>query len=121
MLTDTAAAELDGCGDADDRERVDVDGCRELARGVRRQRRQGEDDPGSIQFLVDGKQVLSEINAPFGDTFAIGSITVGNGQHTFQVRALNDSGTLLATNTVTATIATATPRRRRRRRARRVR
>ena len=64
-----------------------------------------EDDPGSIQFLVDGKQVLSEINAPFGDTFATGSITVGNGQHTFQVRALNDSGTLLATNTVTATIA----------------
>ena len=33
-----------------------------------------------------------------------GSITVSNGQHTFQVRALNDSGTLLATNTVTATI-----------------
>ena len=68
-----------------------------------------EDDPGSIQFLVDGNQVLSEINPPFGDTFANGTITVSNGQHTFQVRALNDSGTLLATNTITATIGTGTP------------
>ena len=32
-----------------------------------------EDDPGSIQFLVDGNQVLSEINPPFGDTFANGT------------------------------------------------
>ena len=63
-----------------------------------------EDDPGTIEFLVDGKQVLTEINPPFGDSFADGSITVSNGQHTFQVRALNDSGTLLATNTVTATV-----------------
>ena len=68
-----------------------------------------EDDPGSIQFLVDGNQVLSEINPPFGDTFANGTITTSNGQHTFQVRALNDSGTLLATNTVTATIGSGTP------------
>ena len=68
-----------------------------------------EDDPGSIQFLVDGTQVLSEINAPFGDTFANGTITTSNGQHTFQVRALNDSGTLLATNTITATVTTTTP------------
>ena len=37
------------------------------------------------------------------------SITVSNGQHTFQVRALNDTGTLLATNTVTATVANQTP------------
>ena len=50
--------------------------------------------------------MLSEINAPFGDTFANGTITVSNGQHTFQVRALNDAGTLLATNTVTATVTT---------------
>ena len=68
-----------------------------------------EDDPGSIQFLIDGNQVLSEINAPFGDTFANGTITTTNGQHTFQVRALNDSGTLLATNTVTATVNNSTP------------
>ena len=67
-----------------------------------------EDDPGKIEFLVDGNQVLSEINPPFGDTFANGSITVGNGTHTFQVRALSDSGTLLATNTATATINTQT-------------
>jgi chitodextrinase len=67
-----------------------------------------EDDPGSIQFLVDGQQVLSEINPPFGDSFATGSITVGNGSHTFEVRALNDTGTLLAKNTVTATINTQT-------------
>ena len=64
-----------------------------------------EDDPGSIQFLVDGKEVLSEINPPFGDTVGFwASTTVSNGPHTFQVRALNDSGTLLATNTVTATV-----------------
>ena len=68
-----------------------------------------EDDPGSIQFLIDGTQVLSEINAPFGDTFANGTITTSNGQHTFQVRALNDTGTLLASNTITATITTTTP------------
>jgi chitodextrinase len=68
-----------------------------------------EDDPGSIQFLIDGTQVLSEINAPFGDTFANGTLTTTNGQHTFQVRALNDTGTLLATNTITATVATPTP------------
>ena len=63
-----------------------------------------EDDPGRIEFYVDGKQVLSEINAPFGDTFAEGTITVANGSHTFEVRALTDSGTQLAKNTVTATV-----------------
>ena len=67
-----------------------------------------EDDPGSIQFLVDGNQVLSEINPPFGDTFANGTITVGNGTHTFQVRAQRQRH-LLATNTLTATVGTATP------------
>ena len=69
-----------------------------------------EDDPGSIQFLIDGKQVLSEINPPFGDSFADGSITTTNGTHAFEVRALDDTGTLLATNTVTATVnKTTTP------------
>ena len=68
-----------------------------------------EDDPGSMQFLVDGTVVLSELHMPFGDSFADGSITVGNGSHTFEVRALNDNGTLLAQSTVTATIGTTTP------------
>jgi chitodextrinase len=45
---------------------------------------------------------------PFGDTFATGSPSASNGSHTFQVRALTDSGTLLATNTVTATIGNGT-------------
>ncbi len=67
-----------------------------------------EDDPGKIEFLIDSKLVLSEQLIPFGDSFADGSYTVGNGQHTFQVRALSDSGTLLASNTVTATVATQT-------------
>ena len=62
------------------------------------------DDPGQVQFLVDGKLVVSEQLMPFGDSFADGSITVPSGQHTFQVRASSDSGTVLATNTVTATI-----------------
>jgi chitodextrinase len=67
-----------------------------------------EDDPGSIQFLVDGKQVLSEINPPFGDTDGFwDSTSVSDGPHTFQVRAVNDNGTLLATNTVTATVKNA--------------
>lgn len=68
-----------------------------------------EDDPGSIEFLVDGAQVLSEINAPFGDTFANGSIVVADGTHTFLVRALNDSGTVLATNSVSATVSASAP------------
>lgn len=68
-----------------------------------------EDDPGSVQFLVDGTQILSEINAPFGDTFATGSPSVSAGQHTFKVNATSDAGTLLATNTVTATVGTTPP------------
>ncbi len=68
-----------------------------------------EDDPGKMEFLIDGKLVLSEQLVPFGDSFADGSITTSNGQHTFQVRALTDSGTLLASNTVTATIGSQTP------------
>ena len=68
-----------------------------------------EDDPGSIQFLIDGNQVLTENDAPFGDTFAVAPPTVNNGQHTLQVRALNTTGTQLATNTITATINNPTP------------
>ncbi len=67
-----------------------------------------EDDPGSVQFLIDGAQVLSETNAPFGDSFADGSITTPNGLHTFTVRAVNDSGSVLATSTVSATVNAAT-------------
>jgi chitodextrinase len=63
------------------------------------------DDPGSIAFYVDGTQVLSEINPPFGDTAGFwASTSVSDGQHTFQVRALNDAGTVLATNTITASV-----------------
>jgi chitodextrinase len=67
-----------------------------------------EDDPGQMQFLVDGQVVLSEDLIPFGDSFAEGSITVPNGTHSFEVRALNDNGALLAKTTATATIATTT-------------
>ena len=69
-----------------------------------------EDDPGSVQFLVDGKQVLSEINPPFGDTDGFWSSTsVKDGSHTFEVRAVNGAGTVIAKNTVTATVANTTP------------
>ena len=40
---------------------------------------------------------------PFGDTTGFWtSNSVTNGRHTFEVRALNDTGTVLATNTVSA-------------------
>jgi hypothetical protein len=64
-----------------------------------------EDDPGSVQFLIDGTQVLAEVNAPFGDTFASGSPSTTAGQHTFLVRALNDGGAIIASNTILATVA----------------
>ena len=65
-----------------------------------------EDDPGSMQFVVDGKVVLTEINTPFGDTDGFwASTSVANGAHTFEVRAVNDSGTVIAKNTVTATVS----------------
>jgi chitodextrinase len=67
-----------------------------------------EDDPGKMEFRVDGRVVLTEDLIPFGDTFAVGSIKVANGSHTFEVRALDTTGTLLATNTVTATIVAPT-------------
>ena len=64
-----------------------------------------EDDPGKIEFRVDNKLVLTEQDPPFGDTAGFWASTgASNGQHTFQVTATNDSGTVLATNTVTATV-----------------
>ena len=70
-----------------------------------------EDDPGSVRFLVDGVQVLSEINPPFGDTDGFwDSATVANGTHTFRVDAVNDAGTVVASNAVTAMVSnTPTP------------
>lgn len=67
-----------------------------------------EDDPGSVQFRVDGNLILSETNAPFGDSFADGSIVVANGQHTFLVSAISDAGVLLASSSVVATVNSAT-------------
>ena len=78
---------------------------RQLARRLRQQRRQGRGRPRHDRSSSStATRCCPRSTPPFGDTFANGSITVNNGQHTFQVRALNDSGTLLATNTVTATI-----------------
>ena len=69
-----------------------------------------EDDPGSVQFVVDGTQSCStEIDAPFGDNVGFwASTSVKDGAHTFEVRAVNGSGTVLAKNTVTATVANTT-------------
>ena len=79
----------------------------QLARRLRQERRHGRGRPRHDRSsYVDGTQVLSEINPPFGDTAGFWtSTTVNDGQHTFQVRALNDAGTVLATNTITATVA----------------
>jgi chitodextrinase len=66
-----------------------------------------EDDPGKIEFRVDGQLILTEELIPFGDSFD-SSWPVSPGSHTFQVRALSDTGTLLASNTVTATVGTTT-------------
>lgn len=68
-----------------------------------------EDDPGSVEFRIDGTVVATESLPPFGDTFADGSITTTNGQHQFQVVALGDNGGVLVTNTVTATVNNQTP------------
>lgn len=69
-----------------------------------------EDDPGSVRFLVDGIQVLSETNPPFGDTENFwNSTSVSNGSHAFRVDAVNSSGTQVATNTVNATVTNGTP------------
>ena len=68
-----------------------------------------EDDPGQIQFYIDGVLVLTESNPPFGDTFLGGSPSTTDGQHTFMVKAITDTGTLLVTNTVTATVSSSPP------------
>ena len=99
--------QLDGCGDADDRERVDDHGDLVNWRAVYDANGdKSEDDPGTIEFLIDGNQVLTEDltrpSATASPTARLHHVT--NGTHTFQVRALNDTGTLLATNTVTATV-----------------
>ena len=38
-----------------------------------------EDDPGKIEFYLDDVLVLTEINAPFGDTFATGTPSATRG------------------------------------------
>jgi len=68
-----------------------------------------EDDPGSVKFYVDGTLLLSEINAPFGDTFIDGSIAVADGQHTFKVEAVSDAGAVLVNSSVTANVKSTVP------------
>ena len=68
-----------------------------------------EDDPGSVEWRVDGNLVRTEVDVPFGDDASFWpSTSVANGSHTFEVRAVNGSGTVLAKNTVTATVANGT-------------
>ena len=68
------------------------------------------DDPGSMRFYVDGTLVLTEQNRPFGDTPGFWkSSSVADGRHTFEVRAIGRWGTVLATNTVTASVANGAP------------
>ena len=75
-----------------------------------------EDDPGSVRFVVDGTVVSTEQDIPFGDNSGFwASTSVKDGSHTFEVRAVNGSGTVIAKNTVTATVANTTRRRRARR------
>jgi hypothetical protein len=64
-----------------------------------------EDDPGSIEFYVDGNLVLSEIDPPFGDTDGFwNSATVNNGQHIFKVQAVSDAGSNLVSNSLVAEV-----------------
>ena len=68
------------------------------------------DDPGSMRFLVDGKVVLTEQNMPFGDTPGFwSSNSVGNGKHTFEVRAVDGAGTVVATKIASASVANTAP------------
>jgi chitodextrinase len=67
------------------------------------------DDPGAVRFVVDGQPVLTEQAMPFGDTSGFWkSGSVANGPHSFQVLAVNDAGTVVASNTVTATVSNTT-------------
>ena len=104
LLYHAAAAEQHRLGDADDRERHDDHESVNSGAVYDKNGDKVEDDPGKIEFRVDGNPVLTEDLIPLGDSFADGSITVANGTHSFQVRALSDNGTLLASNTVTATV-----------------
>ena len=68
-----------------------------------------EDDPGKVEWRVDGNLVRTEVDVPFGDDSSFWpSTSVANGSHTFEVRAVNGSGTVLAKNTITATVANTT-------------
>ena len=68
-----------------------------------------EDDPGSVEWRIDGNLVRTEVDVPFGDDASFWpSTSVANGTHTFEVRAVNGAGTVLAKNTVTATVANTT-------------
>ena len=63
-----------------------------------------------MRFYVDGTLVLTEQNRPFGDTPGFWkSSSVADGRHTFEVRAIGRWGTVLATNTVTASVANGAP------------
>jgi chitodextrinase len=65
-----------------------------------------EDDPGKVEWRVDGTLVRTEVDVPFGDDASFWpSTSVADGTHTFEVRAVNGSGTVLAKNTITATVA----------------
>ena len=114
--TTTAADELDRLDHPDDRERCDAPGRRELAcASTTSNGDKVEDDPGKVEFPVDGKgRARPRTMIPFGDDAGFWtSKSVANGSHTFEVRALNDTGTVLATNTVTATVDNTTTHRRR--------
>ena len=105
----TTAAEFDGRDHADDRERCDVEGCRELACGVRRQRRQGRGRSGLGPVRRRRHGRVDRAGHPFGDNAGFwASTSVKDGTHTFEVRAVNGSGTVIAKNTVTATVANTT-------------
>ena len=63
-----------------------------------------------MRFLVDGKVVLTEQNMPFGDTPGFwASTSVGNGKHTFEVRAVDGAGTVVATKIASASVANTAP------------
>ena len=72
----------------------------------RPQRRQRQDDPGSVRFLVDGNVVLTSracrsVTQPASGLPALLQTVVSRSRS----RAISDTGTVVATNTVTASIA----------------
>ena len=67
-----------------------------------------EDDPGGSSGVLTATS-SDRGRVPFGDDASFwASTSVANGTHTFEVRAVNGSGTVLAKNTVTATVANTT-------------